>query len=202
MGRVDISDIRRREIIDAATNILSDKGYHNTSIADIAAELDVGHGTLYRYFKNKLDIASCVIDNVIMRVTAVVLAEPPEDLHTLDDYRKQLERIGERFNKMLEDNPMVHRILFYESYNIDETITEKINGVIDLFASYTEMYLKTGIERGFLKPNIHTREAALAINVMLLESARRLCMEQEITDESKRAWSETIIGLMLDGLAV
>lgn len=202
MARVKISDIRRREIIEAATKVLSDKGYHNTSIADIAAELDVGHGTLYRYFKNKLDIASCVIDEVIKKVTGVVLAEPPGDLNTLDDYREQLERIGNRFTNMLKDNPKAHRILFYESYNIDETITEKINDVVELFASFTEMYLKTGVERGYLKPDIHTREAALAINAMLLESARRLCREPEITEESKKAWMETIIGLMLDGLSV
>lgn len=202
MAVVKISEIRRREIIEAACKVFSENGYHNTSMSDIAAELEVGHGTLYRYFDNKLDIASSVTDLVIMKITEVVRAEPPEDLRTMEDYREQLDRIGKRFYKLHEDSPEVHRIFFRMSSDIDDTIAKKINGAFDLFTSFTEEYLKTGIKRGFLKPDIHTREAALSINAMLFEAARRLSLEPKITDESKRAWSETIVGLMLDGLAV
>lgn len=202
MAKASLSEIRRREIIEAAYKVFSDKGYHNSSIADIAKELEVGHGTLYRYFKNKLDIASSVLDDVVARITEVVIAEPPEALETIDDYRKQLRRIGDRFFKLIEANPKIHRILFYEAVGIDETITEKISAAFDLFASYTELYLKTGIKRGFLKPHTHIHEAALAINAMLFEAARRLSSQPNIDDESKIAWLETIVGLMLDGLAV
>ena len=46
------------------------------------------------------------------------------------------------------------------------------------------------------------REAALAINAMLWEATRRLAREPEYSDESLRAWQETVIGMMLDGLAI
>jgi len=202
MARVKISDIRRREIIDAAYRVFSDKGYHKTGIADIAAELEMGHGTLYRYFKNKLDIATSVIDDVIARVTEVVSAEPAQEITTIDEYRERLARIGRRFYDLLEKNPDAHRILFYESLNIDESITRKVNDLFDLFAAMTEAYLQNGIDRGFLKPETHIREAAYAINAMLFEAARRLSLAQEIDEDAKKAWSDTIVGLMLDGLAV
>jgi len=202
MARVKISDIRRREIIDAAYRVFSDKGYHKTGIADIAAELEMGHGTLYRYFKNKLDIASSVIDDVIARVTEVVTAEPAQEITTVEEYRERLVRIGRRFYDLLEKNPDARRILFYESLNIDESITRKVNDLFDLFASMTEAYLQNGIDRGFLKPETHIREAAYAINAMLFEAARRLSLAQEIDEDAKKAWSDTIVGIMLDGLAV
>jgi AcrR family transcriptional regulator len=202
MARVNITEIRRREIIEAACKIFSEKGYHNTSMADIAAELEVGHGTLYRYYKNKLDIISSVTDLVIERITEVVALEPPEELNTLEDYREQLYRIGKRFFMLHEADPIVHRIFFYDSLSIDKSIAEKVNGAFELFTSYTERYLKTGIKRGFLRPDIHTHEAALAINAMLWEATRRLAEEPELKDESRMVWSETIVGLMLDGLAV
>src|SRR4030042_760717 len=72
---------------------------------------------------------------------------PPEGLNTLEDYREQLARIGRRFLELHGDNPKVHDVFFYEYSSIDETITKKVNKAFELFASTTEKYLKTGIER-------------------------------------------------------
>ncbi len=52
---------RRREktrvdLIQAAESVISRKGYHQTRIADIAAEADVGLGTFYLHFKTKNEI--------------------------------------------------------------------------------------------------------------------------------------------------
>lgn len=200
MARVDITDIRRREILDAAYKVFMEKGYHNAGMADIAAEVQLGHGTLYRYFKNKLDIATSVIDEIIVLVTEVVTAEPPKGIKTLEQYREQLMQIGTRFFDLLETHPEAHKFLFYEALSIDATVTERINAAFTLFAAYTEMYLRNGIDEGFLRPDIHTSEASFAINAMLLEAARRLALAPKIDDDAKRAWTETVIGLMLDGL--
>jgi AcrR family transcriptional regulator len=52
---------RRREktrvdLIQAAERVISRKGYHQTRIADIATEADVGLGTFYLHFKTKNEI--------------------------------------------------------------------------------------------------------------------------------------------------
>ena len=46
----------RADILQAAFIEFSDRGYHQTAIADIAQRLGIGHGTFYRYFDNKRDI--------------------------------------------------------------------------------------------------------------------------------------------------
>ena len=56
--------------------------------ADIAAELGIGHGTFYRYFRNKHDIAAHVLDRVVERVAAGALEEDPEASDTLEEYRE------------------------------------------------------------------------------------------------------------------
>ena len=200
MARVDITDIRRREILDAAYKVFADKGYHSASMADIAREMGVGHGTLYRYFDSKLDLVTAVVDELIAKIAEVVAAEPPESIESLADYRESLGRIGDRFFSLLEKNPEIHRWLFYEALSIDETVTAKINAAFDLFAGYTELYLRNGIERGFLRADIHTRETSLAINAMLFEAARRLPMAENIDKDSRRVWSQTIVGLILLGV--
>lgn len=202
MARIDVAGIRRDQIIDAALDVFGEKGYHNTGIGDIAAELDVGRGTLYRYFKNKLEIATSVINSIIKRIAEVLTLEPPQGVSTIDQYSQTLENIGDRFIALIEDNREVKHFLWYETLFIDESITRKINEFFELMASYTEMYLKNGIEKGFLNPEMHTRETAYAINGMLFEGARRLSASPEIDDELKSAWRETIKGMVLNGLAV
>src|SRR6202171_4309032 len=60
MGEVPNRFDRRREktrldLIQAAERVISSKGYHQTRIADIATEADVGLGTFYLHFKTKTE---------------------------------------------------------------------------------------------------------------------------------------------------
>src|SRR4051812_28167297 len=47
---------RRNQILDAATRAFAQRGYHNTTIRQIASEAGVADGTIYIYFKNKTDL--------------------------------------------------------------------------------------------------------------------------------------------------
>ncbi|MBU1669606.1 MAG: TetR/AcrR family transcriptional regulator [Actinobacteria bacterium] len=202
MARVDISSIRRSQITEAAFGVFSEKGYGNTTVADIASKLDLGHSTVYRYFDNKLDIASSVIDEVLSRTMDALSMEPPEKIASLAEYREALMRIGSRLFDFLGDNPRLHRFIFFEGLQIDESITARIDDAFSAVASYTESHLRNGIARGFISGDVHPREAAYAVNGMVWEAARRLCLEPEITGEAKAAWSETVVGMMLDGMGV
>src|SRR5260370_16732735 len=46
----------RLDLIQAAERVISSKGYHQTRIADIATDADVGLGTFYLHFKTKNEI--------------------------------------------------------------------------------------------------------------------------------------------------
>lgn len=195
----DLIGQRRNEILIAASRVFSRKGYHCTNISDIASELNIGHGTFYRYFKNKLDIFEHVINDVIGSISQVVMDEKADEAGTLEEYRSQLLRIGDGLVEIMIDNPIAVRILFYESLGIDEQINQMIHRAFDLFGAYTQAYLENGKNKGFLRGDLETREAALAVNAMLLEAARRIVTAEE-RDEARRIWIDTIIGLMLDGM--
>ena len=47
---------RRSQILDAATRTFAQRGYHNSTIRQIASEAGVADGTIYIYFKNKTDL--------------------------------------------------------------------------------------------------------------------------------------------------
>lgn len=47
---------QRREILDAALRLFSEKGYHRVSMHEIAKEAEFGIGTLYKFFDNKEEL--------------------------------------------------------------------------------------------------------------------------------------------------
>ena len=44
---------RRDEILRAATDLFSEKGYHEVTMEEIAEEMGVSKGTIYNYFSSK-----------------------------------------------------------------------------------------------------------------------------------------------------
>lgn len=55
------AEARREEILRAATKILRDKGYHGTSMQDIADAVGMYKGSLYQHIDNKEDVAYEII---------------------------------------------------------------------------------------------------------------------------------------------
>ena len=44
---------KRREIIQAALDLIVERGFHGTSMAMVAEKAEVGAGTIYHYFESK-----------------------------------------------------------------------------------------------------------------------------------------------------
>ncbi|HPP01246.1 MAG TPA: TetR/AcrR family transcriptional regulator [bacterium] len=47
---------RREEILHAAAHIFAERGYPNTDLQAVADTLQIGKGTIYRYFPSKRDL--------------------------------------------------------------------------------------------------------------------------------------------------
>jgi AcrR family transcriptional regulator len=196
-----LAEQRRGEILEAALKIFSEKGYHAAKIEDIATELNLGHGTFYRYFKNKLDIFNHVVEEIVRMITELVADINPYDAGTLDDYRLQLETIGDRLFGLFKSNPSISRVIFYEAFGInDEDLRKRIQEVFDLIGGYIEMYLKNGIDKGYMREDLHVRESALAIGGALFEACRRVVLSPD-PDRDLVVWKETIITLIIQGVA-
>ena len=65
MARVDISRIRKDEIIQVATRLVAMKGWQNTTLADIAREANVSLGVITYHFAGKDEIIRTVMENTL-----------------------------------------------------------------------------------------------------------------------------------------
>jgi len=57
-------DARRNQILDAATKVFADKGFHLATIRDIARTAGIADGTIYNYFKNKPDLMLGILNRL------------------------------------------------------------------------------------------------------------------------------------------
>ncbi|MBW0433232.1 TetR family transcriptional regulator [Leptospira yasudae] len=199
MKKEDKIQARREEILDAALDIFSVKGYHAAGIADIAGKLDIGHGTCYRYFKNKLDILHALLDRVQNGLSEVISRQSPDKSNSLEEYRSQIGEIGVGLFELFGKDTRIGQVFFFETQGIDETVTVKTRKIYELSARVTELYLINGVKKGFLRKNLDTDIASKAINSMMFEGIRQSISRKSNRDYATR-WMKAVPDLMLDGM--
>jgi AcrR family transcriptional regulator len=68
---------RREALLEAALEVIARKGFHHTSIADIAARARASRATVYLYFRDKRDILAAIARRVEEGIIAAIDAWVP-----------------------------------------------------------------------------------------------------------------------------
>ena len=55
---------RKEEILTVALHLFARDGYEAVSVSQIAGELDMTKGALYRHYKSKRDIFDCIVERM------------------------------------------------------------------------------------------------------------------------------------------
>ena len=59
---------RKEEILIVALHLFARDGYEAVSVSQIAGELDMTKGALYRHYKSKRDIFDCIVQRMSSRM--------------------------------------------------------------------------------------------------------------------------------------
>ncbi|RKD31926.1 TetR/AcrR family transcriptional regulator [Thermohalobacter berrensis] len=140
--------MEKKELIrQCAIEVISEKGYHNTTIKMIADKANVAVGTIYNYFKNKDEII-----DYIFRV------EHDKRVKFLKDIEDNNKHISEKISKFLDfhfeqlkENPKVGKVLIQESMMPNRRSIEGVKKFLnDLPIIFTSM-LKKAKERNEIR---------------------------------------------------
>lgn len=71
-GRPVVDD-KRRQLLDAALKLFSERGYHGVAVPEVAQAAGVGTGTLYHYFENKQQLVNELYRDAKMKLRAQLL---------------------------------------------------------------------------------------------------------------------------------
>lgn len=109
---------RRDQILDAAAAVFAERGFHPTTIRDVARRAGVADGTIYNYFGNKSDLLLGIFERMKQSVLAGDTPPPaPEgaDLRTL-----LRATLGQPLRALGADNFALFRVVISEMLVNDE----------------------------------------------------------------------------------
>lgn len=66
---------RSEQILDAAEYCMRHKGFHQTSIQNVASQANVSIGLIYKYYKNKEALIEALVINIVQRMIVLLNAD-------------------------------------------------------------------------------------------------------------------------------
>jgi AcrR family transcriptional regulator len=97
----------RELILDASRSIFLEKGYHQTSIRNIAEKIEYSPGTIYLYFKEKDDIFHALHEEGFRRLVAQM-----ETLQFVSDPFERLKAMGRIYMDFAKNNKDFYDLMF------------------------------------------------------------------------------------------
>jgi len=129
---------KRDIILDAAVQVFSVKGYHNTRMEEIAVVAGIGKGTIYEYFDSKLQLFQDMMESSLQVYYTRM------DLPKLENltFEERMSVLFESHITFCRENKELTRIVFWDTeiwdedlkdwtYNLRNEKEEKLTGIIE-----------------------------------------------------------------------
>ncbi len=156
-------ETRRKEIVNAAVELFVRKGFHKTTIREIAQKFGMSVGTLYEYITTKEDILFLVCDHIHSTVRMRVTPE----LAITQDNSETLANAIAIYYKIIDELQDYIIFLYQETKSLSQENRKYIFKAEQDMTRIFEDILKRGIELGQF--SIEERQAPLiAHNIMVL----------------------------------
>lgn len=126
----------RRTILERASQVFAEKGYHDATMDDVAKKLGVSKGAVYQYFSSKDELFQALCGSAAKKVEEMLRASftGPAIRDSAENYMNaELDRVDRRQMIMFEAfaeahrNPVLNKVL-RDNY---ETIREVLVGFLD-----------------------------------------------------------------------
>lgn len=91
------AEITRKQLLEAAVRVFSEKGYAATRLSDIGEEAGVTRGAIYWHFGNKKELFAALFKERIDPFFNIIKEVLDEDLHPLEKLEKILTVFFEKF---------------------------------------------------------------------------------------------------------
>lgn len=190
---------RRDEIMAAAKEVFARKGFHATTIADIAKQAGLAYGSIYWYFDSKDELfhALMAVEEGALRahVGAALAAPggPAEDARAEAQFRAAVQATFEFF----EADKATVKLLFRDAYALGDRFEKHLGGIYERFIDDIETFIVVAQERGEVVA-APPRMVAYTLAALIGQLAhRRLSTDNGVTAGEV---ADFVVSLVLDGL--
>ncbi|MEN8242376.1 MAG: TetR/AcrR family transcriptional regulator [Chloroflexota bacterium] len=149
----------RDEILEAAAGIIREKGFHATSMQDIAAAVDLRKASLYHHVSSKqeilVDLLDKALDLLILNMQAVVEPDIPAD--------EKLRQAIRSYLNILTENPGLTSVLLLEHRSLEDEYRQRHVPRRDAYEKFWTEILQQGVDQGLFD----CREPKMAVKAIL-----------------------------------
>ncbi|CAH2714699.1 putative HTH-type transcriptional regulator YvdT [Neobacillus rhizosphaerae] len=169
-------DGKYNKILNAAIEVISEKGLDKTSISDIVKRAGVAQGTFYLYFSSKKALIPAIADNLL----TITLEGIKEKIQGKENFWNVLEIvIDETFNITDEYKDVI--VLCYSGLAIDYSL-EKWEAIYQTYYYWLEEIITNAINRKEIISDINVKWTARIIISLVENAAERYFISYEQDD--------------------
>lgn len=193
--RPDVSEERKDQILDAATDIFAEKGFGDTRMDDIVEKSGLSKGTLYWYFKSKDEIILSIFERIFSREFQELEKRVESEGTATEHLLYYTESVVEDVSRMLRLMPLAYEFMSW-------AFRRKF--VQDAFKLYMNKYMEIlvpliqqGIDAGEFR-EIDARSAAITIGAIFEGTMLLWVYDKTLVDTEKNIREG--ISLLLEGM--
>lgn len=162
VARQERAEERRSQILRAALEVFSRRGFHGATIREIASQAGLAEGTIYLYFPSKQDVLKGVFAVIAEDAAAPVADEPAgdDDVAFLTTFIRTRVQSLSRYASLL-------RLIAHEADLREDLRGEFVARLHEQFVARLEAYLKTRIAQGAFRPMNTALAASTCFRLMM-----------------------------------
>lgn len=157
---------QRKEILYAALELFSQKGYDNVTMQEVAQKAEYAVGTLYNLFENKRELYKAILLEHCHRFHEKVvsaLEKASDEISALKNYlRAKIE--------IFKENIPLIRLYMKETqgakFNPKAGIEGELRDLYNSFLGKLASVFEAGIQKGLFRNNLRPKDLAVALDAL------------------------------------
>jgi len=162
--RPNVSDERKNQIITAAEDVFTKKGFAEARMDDIADETGLSKGTLYLYFKSKDDLIIAILDRIFQREFRVFDEMDLSATSATKAINTFADTVSRDIKIMLRLMPIAYEFLALAFRN--KTVQKALKVYVNRYMEILVPIIEKGIASGEFK-EVDPKEVAIAMGAVL-----------------------------------
>ena len=162
---------RQQQIIEAAIELISEKGIQQLTIKNLAKKIGLAEGALYRHFESKVDILLGIL--TMFKANKNMALKQMQSSSELDALAKLQSLFQERFAQF-NANPAIAAVIFSEEiFQNDKQLSEEVFQIMQESQEVIRRVIENGQQAGQMRTDISAKQLSL-----LITGALRLIVTQ------------------------
>jgi AcrR family transcriptional regulator len=191
----DVSEERKDQIMNAAEEVFTQKGFSDARMDDIAEETGLSKGTLYLYYKSKDDLIIAILDRIFQREFRAFESFDTASMSATDTIWNFVDTTTKDIRMMMRLLPITYEFmgLAFRNKFVQKTFKAYFNRYMDILIPI----IQHGIDTGEFRP-ADAKEIALAMGAIMEGTLLLWVYDSTLVDPEKHIRSG--MKLLLEGV--